>query len=236
MLQTSVKNKIKNLFSKMKGNTQKGMTYVELIVVLSVFAIISSVSLFNYKVFQDKVDIQNLSADIALRIAKAQKDALSGYFPPAIAPYVSGISGADWKPSYGIYFNVDSSVTNSDKSFYYFADLNQDKKLFSSSSCSFVPVGTSSECFEQINITKGNKIKEIKIHFRTDPATNLILNNLHITFTRPDSGATFQSINAGVNTLVPPPFIDYAELKVTNAGESVTSIIKVYPSGRIEIN
>ena len=51
-----------------KIKTNRGMTYVELIVVLSIFAVLSSVAIFNYGSFQDKVDIKNLGSDIALKI------------------------------------------------------------------------------------------------------------------------------------------------------------------------
>ena len=60
------------------GNYNRGMTYVELIVVLSIFSIMTSVVLFNYGAFQAKVDIKNLASDIALKIVEAQKSALSG--------------------------------------------------------------------------------------------------------------------------------------------------------------
>ena len=48
------------------------MTYVELIVVLAIFAILSSVVMFNYGNFQAKVDIKNLGSDIALKIVRTQ--------------------------------------------------------------------------------------------------------------------------------------------------------------------
>ena len=47
---------------KIKKNA--GMTYVELIVVLSIFAVLSSVAVFNYSEFQTKVDIKNLANDL----------------------------------------------------------------------------------------------------------------------------------------------------------------------------
>ncbi|WP_146755300.1 type II secretion system protein, partial [Shigella flexneri] len=61
---------------------ERGMTYVELIVVLSIFATISSVVIFNYGAFQDRIDIKNLSSDIGLKIVEAQKSSLSGQLPP----------------------------------------------------------------------------------------------------------------------------------------------------------
>ena len=57
------------------------MTYVELIVVLSIFSVMTSVVLFNYNEFQAKIDIKVLANDIALKIVEAQKSALSGKLP-----------------------------------------------------------------------------------------------------------------------------------------------------------
>ena len=89
------------------------MTYVELIVVLGIFAVMSSIVIYNYGGFQAKVDMKNLASDIALKIVEAQKSSLSGNLPP---------SGAFLgKPSYGVHF--DASDT---KKFIYFANLNSD--------------------------------------------------------------------------------------------------------------
>ena len=89
---------LKNLKAKtynLKANA--GMTYVELIVVLSIFAIMSGVVLFNYGTFQARVQIKNYANDIAMQIVQAQKDAMGGKMP-ANGSFPSG------KPSYGVYF------------------------------------------------------------------------------------------------------------------------------------
>ena len=75
------------------------MTYVELIVVFSIFSVLSGVSIFNYGAFQDKIDLRNLANDIALEVFKAQKDALSGVLPP-FAQQALLVSPSSWKPSY----------------------------------------------------------------------------------------------------------------------------------------
>src|ERR1035437_7142166 len=99
---------------KIKNNA--GMSYIELIVVLSIFAVISSVVIFNYGDFQAKVDIKNLASDIALQVVQAQKSSLSGLLPTQI-PTVS-----PWKPSYGVYFDITTPTLS--KQFIYFVDLN----------------------------------------------------------------------------------------------------------------
>src|SRR3989344_4815832 len=84
----------------------RGMSYVELIVVLSIFSVMTSVVLFNYGSFQAKVDIKNLASDIALKVVEAQKSSLSGkLLPPTHIPP----NPNTWKPSYGLFFDADSN-------------------------------------------------------------------------------------------------------------------------------
>ncbi|MEI8174704.1 MAG: type II secretion system protein [bacterium] len=120
--------KSKNLKAK-SYKLNAGMTYVELIVVLSIFAVMSSIVIFNYGQFQAKVDIKNLASDIALKIVEAQQSTMSGKLN-------SGVSMIDWKPSYGVYFNLTVNPTNIDntdgsiaynKKFNYFVDKDNSK-------------------------------------------------------------------------------------------------------------
>lgn len=191
-------------------NCQAGMTYVELIVVLSIFSIMTSILLFNYKGFGAKVDIKILANDIASRIVEAQKSAISGKWNTN-APL-------NWKPSYGIYFDPSSS---NNKNFIYFADLVQNN-FYDSSSCP----GTG-ECQDNINITKGNYISHIDSYLGATPTS--ISSPLSITFKRPDSSAVFS-----VNGVVLSNF-DYMQITVSSP-ELVSSTIKVFPSGRIQID
>lgn len=146
------------------------MTYVELIVVLAIFSIMSSIVMFNYRDFQSKVEIKSLSNDIALRIVQAQKDAMSGK--------LTQNGGNDWKPAYGVYFDKGDSTN---KEFIYFADLSND---------SFYQ---SNEELETININKSYYISDLNIV--CSGTTALIpVSSLSVTFKRPDSKAVIQSV------------------------------------------
>ncbi len=188
------------------------MTYVELIVVLSIFSTMTSIVLFNYNKFQEKVDIKVLANDIALKIVEAQKSSISGKWN------LNALSG--WKPSYGIYFDLSN-----DKNFIYFADfltVNQQYDL-GSDVCS----SAGDECLNKINITKGNYISQIDGYLDSSPFP--ITNPLSITFKRPDSSAVFKSNGS---LLVG---FDYMQITIISPS-SVTARIKIYPSGRIQIN
>jgi len=219
---------LKNLeFKKLKAESSKlnrGMTYVELIVVLSIFAVMTSIVLFNYSKYQEQVDIKVLANDIALKIVQAQKSALSGELPP-----LSQQTQIDstWKPSYGVYF--DPGTNNN---FIYFTDLgiwdniaghNTQNNSYDSSSCP-----GSGECLNSITITKGDYILRIDSYLGLTPTQ--ITNPLSITFTRPNSGAAFYS-----NGLSLPAGFDYVQITISSPS-LIKSCIDVYPSGRIQIN
>lgn len=196
-------------------NSQKGMTYIELIVVLSIFSVMTSVVLFNYGGFQAKVDIKNLASDIALKIVEAQKSSLSGNLPPIAQ---QGQITSTWKPSYGIF--LDRNYDN--KSFVYFTDLDQNGFL-ANTTC----VGVS-ECLEQITIAKANYISNVTVFY--PGGSSVILTNLHLTFKRPDSSAIIKSNGVVLNSP-----IAYVQVDVVSP-KGATAVIKIYPSGRIQVN
>ena len=185
-------------------NCQKGMTYVELIVVLSIFAVMSSIVLFNHGKFQAKVDIKNLANDIALKIVQAQKDAMSGKIqttPFKIAP------------AYGVYF--DRAVSKN-KSFIYFADFNNSNNYDFDNS------------LDTITITKNNFISKLEVI----GCSSTEVANLSIVFKRPDSGALINNLTGTFSC----DTIEYAKITVSSSDDSFKGYIKIYPSGRIQVN
>jgi prepilin-type N-terminal cleavage/methylation domain-containing protein len=213
---------MKELFKK---NRQRGMSYVELIVVLSIFSILSSVVIYNYGDFQSRVDVKNLSSDIGLKIVEAQKSSLSGLFPP-LSQRSQILS--DWKPSFGVYFNLANQAgPNLDnKSFIYFTDLNSQNELFDTSTCP-----GSGECLEKIIITKGSSVSNLAVCYQgnTDPCPMNNLSDLTVTFSRPDSGAILSSMGSRLINVA------YVQITIISL-KSFTSTINIYPSGRIQIN
>jgi len=196
----------------------RGMTYIELIVVLGIFSVLSSVAIYNYGQFQDKVDIKNLASDIALKIVKAQKASLSGQLPKVAVP-------SNWKPAYGVYFKLISPGSN--KSLIYFADVDQGYDYDDGTFCASPGTG---ECVEKINITKGNVISDLSVYYIGNPTpTSLAGSDLTVTFSRIRSGGVFQSSGSlGAN-------IDYVQISILSPRGS-TSLVKIYPSGRVQIN
>src|SRR3989344_223578 len=163
----------------------RGMTYVELIVVLSIFAVMSTIVMFSYNKFQAKVDVKNLASDIALKIIEAQKSAVNGVLPFGYTPDVD-----PWKPSYGIYFNKslnpdpDNNNTPFNEEFTYFADLDQGGDL------------DNLEVLNFTKIIKGDTISSIE-ECDSGGCSSIGGDDLTIIFTRPDSSAVFSSGTSG---------------------------------------
>lgn len=213
------------MYKSSKKNRQSGMSYVELIVVLTIFSVLSSVVMYNYGDFQDRIDVKNLSSDIGLKVVEAQKFSLSGAYPPQ-AQQSQILS--DWKPSFGLYFNLnnDGGPDKDSKSFVYFTDLDTQNGLFDSSKCP-----GAGECIEKITITKGSSIYSLGACHQNgaDPCIMKEIPDLHVTFSRPDSGAILSSEGVRLTD------ISYAQVKIISP-KLFTSVINIYPSGRIQVD
>lgn len=172
--------------TKFNNSKQKGFTMVELLVVIFIVGVISSLVMFNYKSFRSDVSVENLAQDIGLSIRRAQVYAVS-------------TKGADNTtfPSYGVHFNITGSspILGTEKAFVIFADLpdypnigQYDQDL---GKCGVVkPSPTSQdECLEIINITTSDKITGLcNDTVCLDGASSP---SLDIVFTRPNTEAEF---------------------------------------------
>lgn len=81
--------------------SQRGVTLIELIVVIGIFAVVSSVLMFNYSDFNSNISIRNLAQEVALSIRKAQTYATS-----VQSIDVARVSTTSY-PAYGISFKVN---------------------------------------------------------------------------------------------------------------------------------
>ena len=157
-MKTNFKNLIKN---------QNGFTFIELIVVISIFAIMSGVVIFKFDDFSSNITLQNLSHDIALRIKKAQNEAIFGQ-SNTIGQQNFGVSYtgeyADrYAPTYGIHFSPDNN-----KQFTFFADRQftyNGTYDIGGSTCNSPGGGT--ECLEDVNIQGSETITELCVNVTT---------------------------------------------------------------------
>lgn len=151
-------------------SNKKGMTLVELMVVLSIFVIVSGIVIFDYGSFRSAVSLQNLADDIALSVRRAQSYAIGVHDSPQLA-------SMNFKSGYGIHFSTypvsdfTKTLEGSNKSFILFADIpdaggymdktyNYDQSSISSL-CDNTTLSSGNECLDILNINSTDVVDSI---------------------------------------------------------------------------
>ncbi|MFA7192022.1 MAG: type II secretion system protein [Candidatus Paceibacterota bacterium] len=179
----------------------RGMTLVELLVVLSIFAIISMTVAFNYSSYKSTTSTNVLAQDVALSIREAQ-----GY---AMGVKSVSSAGSSIFPGYGVHFSPSGSgpISGSSKSFILFADIPfdinnpQDKGDSeygfpvsggaNESACDGSVLGSDNECISVITISGGDKILGVCANSECEDLTPNPNGSLDIVFRRPNPDAVF---------------------------------------------
>jgi len=214
-------------YKKNKSSSTSGFTLIELIVVVGIFVIITTVLLVNYTKFNSDIVLQNVAHHIALSVRQAQTYGLS------VKGFGTG-AGAVF-PGYGIYFN-----TTLPREFYLFADTDGDKHMLGN------PVGCVTgvdECSEKITIKSSEYIYAICGNLKNDgvPAFSTIddvsgvlncsvMDALHAVFTRPDPDAELSGYITGTGY---ESYSD-AEIVIASPNRDVRTIV-VWSTGQISV-
>lgn len=179
---------IKNLKNKKINKFISGYTFIELIVVIAIFSIISSVVLFNFSDFSTNISLQNTTSDIALQIKEAQSDAISGRLNDTINVYVDSNMLSYYKPSFGMRFEVDRP-----RNFIKFTDLDKDRVY--GGDCSV----NNTECLKDVKINGFDSITKICVVKTVDLSSCEDVGVLDISFERPFPDAIISVNNDGLN-------------------------------------
>ena len=197
---------------KIKKTSSAGLTFVELVVVLGIFAAVAATVLFNYRGFSNNVALQNLAQEVALQIKRAQTDAVSGRSPTlSNSQQQNNMLSFDWTPSFGIAFDKD---TYPGSIFYYFnkdvgssSEITKDFFDFEVGSFS-EPCGSEqdSECIEKLELPASVVIDSICFDFTAivpqgdcsdAEGTESSSETAYISFTRPRGNATIMEFDNG---------------------------------------
>ncbi|HUC88647.1 MAG TPA: prepilin-type N-terminal cleavage/methylation domain-containing protein [Candidatus Paceibacterota bacterium] len=198
---------------------QAGMTLIELLVVISIFAILTSMTIFDYGSFRSSVSINNLADDIALSIRKAQSYAIG----------VHALSSSNFLSGYGVHF-----TTGSNKSFVIFNDINNNKFYDATSGCG----SGSIECNEVLSITSADKISAIYLNDDRENGKGPIPSNysMDISFKRPNPDAHFCESSPISNPCnVNNDNASHVEIVVSNDNNIKSETITIWNTGQISV-
>ena len=187
----------------------RGMTFLELIVVMGIFAAIAATVLFNHRDFSTNVSLQNLAQEVALQLKRAQTDAVSGRTPnlsDAQQQNINNLISLDWTPSYGIAFN---KTLHPGEFFYYFNrdDAGNDFLDFYDLATGSYSTGDceslgDSECLEELRLPSNVVIDMICFDFNQivpqgdcNDAGGVERESAYVSFTRPRGNASIMEFD-----------------------------------------
>ncbi len=189
----------------------RGFTLVELMVVIAVMLIITSVQLFNYSQFNSVTITNNLAYDIALALRQAQS------YGMAVRGVDTHLSNLDFDVPYGIHFDRSSLGQ-----FVLFADVNESNSYDSDS---------STENLQTYTIRAGGVVAGVTVYTNdmSVPDDDCAIEDIDILFKRPDPEPYVYcggSSKSGVTVAI----------TVQNSTQDFSRIIRLYPTGQISIN
>lgn len=200
------------MFSKnYKNKYKRGVTLIELMVVIVIFMILTGITIFSYGKFNSSMSIQNLADDVSLAIRRAQG-------------YAIGVKnyGTGFATGYGVHFsangaNISSLYKGSTKSFILFADLSDDKSYDDAGICG--TLSQTNECLEILSITSADQISLISYTSSGVQNDAPLSSSLDIMFKRP----------------TPEPYFCYRVNYASNPTGNCDSISSTISSIRIKV-
>lgn len=184
---------------KIQYNT--GFTFLELIIVIAIFAMISGVVLYNSRDFSKQVELENTAQEIALAIKEAQTKAVSG----SINQNITLDQGE--KVRYGVMFsNVDSGneLSNASNQFAFFQDFDPATiGYWGGGVC-----GATDECIDMYEITENVQITSVCVDVKAEELgrgtmdCDLSESGVSIVFERPFPNAIITTPQGGSITSV----------------------------------
>jgi prepilin-type N-terminal cleavage/methylation domain-containing protein len=210
-----------------------GMTLIELMVVLSIFIIVTSTVLFDYGTYRSKISLDNLASDIAASVRKAQAYAIGVYG-----------AGSFFSYGYGVRFSTDPAphdpLYGSNKSFLLFTDVSGNRMYDNplDGPCSQSSVGVNNnECSEMLSITTPVQISAIYLNGSTTPVPTG--GSIDIVFNRPNPDAHFCYRSASDPSQCDPTSISHVTIEISNIDSTPSTLttkdITIWTTGQISV-
>ena len=190
--------------------TDRGFTLVEMIVVISIFTIMTGVVLANLPQFRERTALQLVAQKMAITIREAQV-------------YGVGVKsfGTEF-PSHGIYFYPTIGASNNLKSYVLFADDPS-----SSNNNKYDP---PNEKVTQYDLTGTVEIQTIETCSSSSSCTPQA-GGMNIVFDRPKTEANFTDPSSGA----PISSASYANIIIVSNRSLETRTIQVWNTGQISV-
>lgn len=195
----------------------QGFTIVEMIVVIAIFAIITSVALFNQGKLNSNILVNNLAYEIALAVRETQTYGIG---------VRAGASGTSFEGGYGISFDISKPnqiVTFTDNNSNHVLDAGEEVATFT------------------ISNQRGNKITAICRGVTSNSqkcvgGSDHNVSILNILFRRPNPEAIFFSVRNGISTASTDDIPGPAYIVVNTPSGDNCRVVVVEKTGQIEVN
>lgn len=201
--------------------TEAGFSIVELLVVMAIFLVITSISVFNYGKFSSNLIVTNLAYEAALAVRQAQVYGIS---------VKKGASGTNFNSAYGVWFAKPSGA-DLNQSFYLFSDQDGDNK--------YTIDGGVSEIEETFTMNGSNIVDDFCVTGIESgiPVTKCSktggINSMAIIFKRPEPNAKIYAFNG--DTSVSGSFTE-AQIIFTSGRGDKRARMTVTSTGQISID
>jgi len=194
------------------NNTKQGFSVIEIMVVLAIFFIMTSLSLVNYNRFGREVELENTAYELALTIRQAQ------FFGINRSEEFGGGTNFDDPQPYGVYFNLESGDVDgiNDQGFFMFVDQDNSRRFADTdvSGTGGCLANLSNECVNLYEFNRSNFIYEICVGSNAANCNDITTllpagdTTMHVSFKRPNPDAAIL-IGSGANTT------EYAYARIT---------------------
>lgn len=190
--------------------TQKGFTLVEMITVLGIFAVMTSIVVFNYNKFRSDTILTNMAYEVALSIREAQIYGVS---------VRGGGTSASFGEAYGIYLPFNKSQ------YVLFIDDNDDEQYEGSGDgCETL---ASDTCVTPYSLQRNVKISNIKNIINCSSSTPTEGEGVSIVFKRPNPEPVIKG--KGLNS-------EMSQVEITlQSAEGTERYVEVYGNGQIAV-
>lgn len=221
--------------------TKKGFTIVELMVVVSIMVIMTSVIFFNYNKFNESTLMTSVAYDLSLTIRQAQVYGVAvrqGYGSQSAPIDTSSIGDTNFRWGYGVHFDKLAVAPGSPvELFTDYPSVNLPNGNHVGNGIYNTAVAEGDVSLQPYSFQRGIKISQlcVTVSSPSGPSETCTYDTLDVTFKRPEPEATISAklANAANSSLINNAVS--ARIELHNKDDSIKKSVVVYPTGQISV-